>query len=159
MVELYTGRPLFPGDSEIDQIFRIFQRLGTPNERIWPGVSALPDFQPSFPQWPAFPNAIEQLVPNADHDTLDLMQRMLCYDPAARISAKDALQHPYFDGLKTLEDGEAQVLARLQRAKAARTWQERREKSLDDVDVGASPSAPIELSASSLFSAAPAPPT
>lgn len=43
--EMVTGRPLFPGDSEIDQLFRIFRYMGTPNESIWPGVSELPDFK------------------------------------------------------------------------------------------------------------------
>ena len=40
-----TGRPLFPGDSEIDELFRIFRVLGTPTEASWPGVSSLPDYK------------------------------------------------------------------------------------------------------------------
>jgi serine/threonine protein kinase len=35
--EMVNRHPLFPGDSEIDEIFRIFRILGTPNEEIWPG--------------------------------------------------------------------------------------------------------------------------
>jgi len=50
--EMVTRTPLFPGDSEIDQIFRIFRTLGTPNDHVWPGVSKLPDFQSTFPQNP-----------------------------------------------------------------------------------------------------------
>merc|ERR1712112_482856 len=50
-VEMLTRRPLFPGDSEIDQLFRIFRTLGTPDESIWPGVTTLPDFKSSFPKW------------------------------------------------------------------------------------------------------------
>ncbi|NXN81351.1 CDK2 kinase, partial [Bombycilla garrulus] len=46
-----TRRALFPGDSEIDQLFRIFRTLGTPDEAAWPGVSALPDYKASFPRW------------------------------------------------------------------------------------------------------------
>lgn len=49
--EMATGTPLFPGDSEIDQIFNISRLLGTPGEDNWPGVSTLPDFKPLFPQW------------------------------------------------------------------------------------------------------------
>ena len=33
------------GDSEIDQLFRIFRVLRTPTEEIWPGVTQLPDFK------------------------------------------------------------------------------------------------------------------
>ena len=48
--ELAIGRPVFAGDSEIDQLFKIFRVLGTPNERSYPGVSNLPDFKNTFPQ-------------------------------------------------------------------------------------------------------------
>jgi serine/threonine protein kinase len=51
-VEMLTKRPLFPGDSEIDQIFKIFRMLGTPDDTIWPNVSQLPDFKAVFPAWP-----------------------------------------------------------------------------------------------------------
>ena len=44
-------KPLFPGDSEIDELFKIFRVLGTPNEESWPGVSQLPDYKNTFPSW------------------------------------------------------------------------------------------------------------
>ena len=50
--EMCTKRPLFPGDSEIDELFRIFRLLGTPNESSWPGVGMLPDWNDDFPKWP-----------------------------------------------------------------------------------------------------------
>ena len=49
--EMVTGQPLFPGDSEIDELFKIFRLLGTPNETIWQGVQQLPDFKAEFPKW------------------------------------------------------------------------------------------------------------
>ncbi|KFO69354.1 Cyclin-dependent kinase 2, partial [Cuculus canorus] len=49
--EMITRRALFPGDSEIDQLFRIFRTLGTPDEAAWPGVTSMPDYKPSFPKW------------------------------------------------------------------------------------------------------------
>ncbi|KAF8407528.1 hypothetical protein HHK36_006662 [Tetracentron sinense] len=55
--EMVNQRPLFPGDSEIDELFKIFRFLGTPNEEIWPGVTSLPDFKSAFPRWP--PKVIE----------------------------------------------------------------------------------------------------
>ena len=48
-------RPLFMGDSEIDQIFKIFKVLGTPNEANWPDALKLPDFKASFPKWNGIP--------------------------------------------------------------------------------------------------------
>ena len=38
----------FSGDSEIDQLFRIFRTLGTPDETSWPGVTKMPDFKGKF---------------------------------------------------------------------------------------------------------------
>merc|ERR1719379_160626 len=51
MGEMATGLPLFPGDSEIDTIFKIFQKLGTPTEKDWATLYDLPDMKPTFPTW------------------------------------------------------------------------------------------------------------
>ncbi|KAG7531296.1 hypothetical protein FFLO_04474 [Filobasidium floriforme] len=97
--EMAMRQPLFPGDSEIDEIFRIFRVLGTPNDEIWPGVSTLPDYKPSFPKWNAVD--LERAVPTLDAQGIDLLARTLVYDPAHRISAKRALQHDYFKHYRT----------------------------------------------------------
>ncbi|EKM76310.1 hypothetical protein AGABI1DRAFT_63359 [Agaricus bisporus var. burnettii JB137-S8] len=89
------GQPLFPGDSEIDQIFKIFRLLGTPTEAVWPGVASLPNYKPTFPQWSR--KDVGEAVPQLDPCGLDLLKQMLTYDSAKRISAKYALKHPYFD--------------------------------------------------------------
>lgn len=70
--ELAMNAPLFPGDSEIDQLFRIFRVLGTPREDNWPGVSQLSDYKSTFPNWPMVPlgNVATQLDPIG----LDLLQ-------------------------------------------------------------------------------------
>jgi len=88
------GQPLFPGDSEIDQIFKIFKILGTPNDDIWPGVGKLPDYKPTFPQWSK--QDISSLVHSLDVHGIDMLKATLTYDSAKRISAKRALIHPYF---------------------------------------------------------------
>lgn len=95
--EMVSKSPLFPGDSEIDQIFRIFRTLGTPNESTWPGVTKLPEYQSSFPQHTRQPFA--KLFPNLEPEGVDLMESMLQYEPEKRISATSALNHPYFDNL------------------------------------------------------------
>lgn len=95
MVEMVTKRPLWPGDSEIDELFRIFRCLGTPDETVWPGVTKLPDFKETFPRWQARSPA--KWAPGLDEAGTDLLMRMLAYDPVHRISAKAALNHPWFD--------------------------------------------------------------
>ena len=75
--EMVTGHPLFPGDSEIDEIFKIFRLLGTPNEMLWQGVSQLPDFKTNFPKWQ--PKALREVVPQTDrlNDAgIDLVQQV-----------------------------------------------------------------------------------
>uniref|UniRef100_K3W7W6 Cyclin-dependent kinase 2 homolog n=1 Tax=Globisporangium ultimum (strain ATCC 200006 / CBS 805.95 / DAOM BR144) TaxID=431595 RepID=K3W7W6_GLOUD len=93
--EMLTKKPLFPGDSEIDQLYRIFRTLGTPDESVWPGVTKLRDYASTFPKWRK--KEFNTLFPQLDEAGLNLLESMLRYDPAARISAKEALRHPFFD--------------------------------------------------------------
>jgi cyclin-dependent kinase 1 len=71
--------------------------LTTPVEETWPGVSELPDYKPTFPNWKQ--NTLHQSVKQLDNVGLDLLEKTLIYDPAKRISAKALLVHPYFDDL------------------------------------------------------------
>eukprot|EP00245_Coleochaete_scutata_P009911 TRINITY_DN336_c0_g1_i2.p1 TRINITY_DN336_c0_g1~~TRINITY_DN336_c0_g1_i2.p1 ORF type:complete len:304 (-),score=63.48 TRINITY_DN336_c0_g1_i2:966-1877(-) len=94
--EMARKSPLFPGDSEVQQLLHIFRVLGTPNDDIWPGVSKLRDWH-EYPQWR--PENLAKTVPQLNDKGIDLLAKMLQYDPSKRISAKEALNHPYFDGL------------------------------------------------------------
>eukprot|EP00245_Coleochaete_scutata_P004586 TRINITY_DN17307_c0_g1_i1.p1 TRINITY_DN17307_c0_g1~~TRINITY_DN17307_c0_g1_i1.p1 ORF type:complete len:303 (+),score=45.16 TRINITY_DN17307_c0_g1_i1:204-1112(+) len=96
--EMVNQRPLFPGDSEIDELFKIFRIFGTPNEETWPGVTLLPDFKSAFPKWPA--KDLFTVVPGLEPLGVDLLSKMLCLDPSKRITARDALEHSYFDDLQ-----------------------------------------------------------
>jgi serine/threonine protein kinase len=93
-LELLTKAPYFVGDSEIDQLYKIFRILGTPNETVWPGVSKLRDYKKTFPNWT--PTDLNLKLHGINPVGLDLLQKMLTYDPSARITAKEALSHPYF---------------------------------------------------------------
>lgn len=92
--EMTNRKPLFAGDSEIDQIFKIFKIMGTPTEEVWPEVNYLSDFKPTFPKWRK--QDLSKVVPSLDKNGIDLLEQLLTYDPANRISAKRALLHPYF---------------------------------------------------------------
>uniref|UniRef100_A0A1I7S083 Protein kinase domain-containing protein n=2 Tax=Bursaphelenchus xylophilus TaxID=6326 RepID=A0A1I7S083_BURXY len=95
--EIARKRPLFPGDSEIDQLFRIFRTLGTPTEENWPSVKVLPDYKENFPRWTANTLA-ERMYDLLDKDGFDLLENLLAYDPMRRMSMRDALNHKYFNG-------------------------------------------------------------
>ena len=83
-----------PTLQEIDQLYKIFQVMGTPDEASWPGVSALPDYKDTFPKWR--PRSLAEVVPTLDPAGIDLLGRMLVYTPQTRITARAAMQHEYF---------------------------------------------------------------
>ena len=93
--EMINHAPLFPGDSEIDELFKIFRTLGTPDDVNWPQVSVLPDYKSQFPKWKA--KEWNEVCPKLDDAGLDLLSKMLAYAPSKRISAKEASKHRFFD--------------------------------------------------------------
>ncbi|XP_053324099.1 serine/threonine-protein kinase MAK isoform X2 [Spea bombifrons] len=95
MAELYTLRPLFPGTSEVDEIFKICQVLGTPKKNDWPdGYQLATSMNFRFPQ--CVPINLKTLIPNASDEALTLMRDMLHWDPKKRPTASQALRYPYF---------------------------------------------------------------
>lgn len=65
-------RPLLPGDSEIDEIYKIFRLFGTPTEKTWPGVTSLPDWNPKFPTWPTL--ELANFLPYLSEEGIDLVK-------------------------------------------------------------------------------------
>lgn len=102
MAELYTFRPLFPGTSEPDQLYRICTVLGTPTAEAWPeGQTLASGINYTFPTLVKTP--LRELVGNASQNALRLMSGMLEWNPDKRPSAQQALDHPYFHGLNLQE--------------------------------------------------------
>ncbi|KPP64886.1 serine/threonine-protein kinase MAK-like [Scleropages formosus] len=92
MAELYTLRPLFPGTSEVDEIFKICQVLGTTD---WPeGYQLASAMNFRFPQ--CVPTDLRTLIPNASSEAVALMKDMLQWDPKKRPTAVQVLRYPYF---------------------------------------------------------------
>ncbi|EEH10784.1 cyclin-dependent protein kinase PhoA [Histoplasma capsulatum G186AR] len=100
MAEMYAGRPLFPGSTNEDQLQKIFRLMGTPSERSWPGISQFPEYKPNFLVYAA--QDLSLILPRIDNLGLDLLNRMLQLRPEMRISAADALRHPWFIDLLQL---------------------------------------------------------
>jgi len=96
--EMAAGQPMFPGTSDHDQLMRIFKVLGTPNEQTWQSMVDLPEYKSDFPSYDAVPFSTlnSEFDDKIGPEGLDLLGQMLRYEPSSRITAKAALEHPFF---------------------------------------------------------------
>lgn len=101
--EMILGIPMFLGKNENEQLDRIFNLLGTPNDNEYPWLK-------ESPEWNGYINSetfkkyekqdIRKIYPNInDNDSYDLLEKMIVFDPDKRISAEEALKHPYFNSI------------------------------------------------------------
>jgi cell division cycle 2-like protein len=103
--ELMLKEPLFQAKAEIELISMIFKLLGPPTNDSWPEYSTLP-LAKSITLPSHQPDQFRQKFPFLTVAGIDLLSSLLTYDPERRISADEALQHPYFSyvfaGLRTI---------------------------------------------------------
>ncbi|KAI4094978.1 MAG: hypothetical protein LQ348_006525 [Seirophora lacunosa] len=121
MAEMYTGRPLFPGTTNEDQLQKIFRLMGTPSERSWPGITTFPEYKSG---WHVYATQdLRMILPTVDPAALDLLGRCLQLRPEMRISAQDSLQHVWFRDLPQLR-GQGPALNQQQQAQQAQQQQQ-----------------------------------
>jgi len=156
--ELIQKKPLFPGQGELDQLQKIFALLGRPSEAIWPGFDNLPYCKKAFlfscvvypanfrgqMNFQAQPyNFLAQHFNNdattrdlVTPNTIDLLDKLLTYDPSQRITADQALKHPYFTERPLPKD-----------PSMFPSWPSRAELKTKQARIHDSPSAPNKASA------------
>jgi renal tumor antigen len=100
--EIMSLYPLFPGNNELDQIHKIHNIMGTPPTELLNRLKKFGthmDFD--FPVKQG--TGITKLLPHASPEALDLMTKLLTYNPEERPSAKQALKHPYFKEIREID--------------------------------------------------------
>jgi len=102
--EMVTSKPLLPGRNDDDQLKKIFDFFGTPNTDIWPSMLAYPNSKlvaAVEQQHGVFPGRHVDVFEGGAAFTalgengVNLMRKFLRYEPSERISAKEALSHPF----------------------------------------------------------------
>lgn len=96
LAELFLRKPLFPGQYEIDQLAKIFGVLGTPTEAEWPANSSV--VREAFSVQRS--QSLDSLLSGMEPQALDLLKRMLAFNPSHRGSASQCLWHPYFEAYR-----------------------------------------------------------
>ena len=116
--EIVSLYPLFPGTNELDQVSKIHAVIGTPPAALVGKMkqrSAHCDF--NFPRSEG--SGIAPLIPHASPECIDLIVQLLQYDPDARMSARQALRHPYFRELREQDKRQQAALLAAQAAAGA----------------------------------------
>lgn len=96
LMELYTKTALFQGTEEILQLYRIFEVMGTPTVENWPGIENMPWFEMLKPQVNKTLRFERDYKALMSPEGFALAERLLTLMPSQRMTAEEALEHPYF---------------------------------------------------------------
>lgn len=95
LAELLLGKPLFPGKDWVDQLFRIYAILGSPPQATLNKTSSN-TARTRLGSWPQrSPSQLGTLFKDCDLQAVDLIGKLLTWDPSTRWSAQQALDHPW----------------------------------------------------------------
>ena len=91
--------PLFPGNNELDQVHKIHNILGTPSHELLSKFQKVATHM-EFNFQPKEGTGISKLIPNVTGEAQEIINKLLLYDQATRMTASQALKHPYFKDLR-----------------------------------------------------------
>lgn len=102
--ELLLGKPIFPGTSTLNQLDRILELTGRPSPEDIEAIqsSLAGTMLEALPQTKTKP--LHEFFPTASDEALDLLKKLLCFNPNKRLTAEQALEHPYVSEFHNIDD-------------------------------------------------------
>ncbi|XP_027090734.2 probable serine/threonine-protein kinase At1g54610 [Coffea arabica] len=134
MAEMFIGRPIMPGRTEVEQVHKIFKLCGTPSNDFWKRAKVATTFRP--PQ--TYKPRLREAFRNFPASSVGLLSTLLALDPATRGSAASALQDEFFctsplacdlSGLPVTYKEEDEEIQRTERRKHRRSKMRHRSQS------------------------------
>jgi cyclin-dependent kinase 7 len=89
----FVKEPFLPGETDLNQLVKIFDLFGTPNEINWPNAKQLPDYVEFKP---VLPKPLKMVFSAVNNDTIFVLESMLQLNPSRRCNCTEALKMPYF---------------------------------------------------------------
>ncbi|KAL4435824.1 hypothetical protein ABPG74_015792 [Tetrahymena malaccensis] len=98
--ELYMRKPLLPGESYLNQLILTLNLTGTPSKEDLENIQSDRAKQFIISLGNKAPKDLSKLIPNASPQAIDLISKMIVFNPDKRISAEEALKHPFFESIR-----------------------------------------------------------
>lgn len=136
LAELLLRAPFLPGESDLDQLTKIFQVFGNPTEENWPGLKSLSDFI-EFKPFPPIP--LKHIFTAAGDDLLDVLSGLLVLNPNERKNCTETLKMPFFSNKPAPTYGPKLPLPQNVRKQRAFQKSSLKRKLLDGADGGTLP--------------------
>lgn len=104
IAEMHEGKPLFPGRDHVSQFKIITELLGSPEEEILQTIASenTLKFVRSLPHKDKLP--FSSFFSTQDKDALDIMEKLLVFNPKKRLTAVEALEHPYLKQFSSVNE-------------------------------------------------------
>ncbi|KZV71521.1 Pkinase-domain-containing protein [Peniophora sp. CONT] len=104
LAELLLGKPMFKGKDYVDQLNKILDFVGTPSDEVLKRIASdkARAYVRTLPIRKKQP--LNKVIPNADPQALDLLEKLLAFDPAARLTVEQAIAHPWLSAYHDVND-------------------------------------------------------
>ncbi len=102
--EMFLGKPIFPGETTLDQILQIIRILGAPNSHQLQCLNKSGTLNYQFPVTPH--HTIDMIFSGKPGNLVDLLENIFVYEPNKRLSALEIMAHPFFDELRTMDNSQ-----------------------------------------------------